>query len=170
MSTEAKHLRTRTRTFFKRHWNDELHSQPDWQVWELSSPLPEGELGHWHSKNMGGCYAVFAGDKLVYVGLALTPGWNPKEGQRQKGILDRLKRHVIERSGQVDSYNLKETTRSRWDLSDLVKYPVETIQIHVIAFPERYRYLAAALETFLIWDPKLTTCNKTVSKVSAENG
>jgi hypothetical protein len=144
-------LQEKTIEFFKRHWKGKPPLWTQWEVWQLGTKLSSDDSGTWHHR--GGCYVVFVKGEVRYVGLALTPGLNELNGK--KGILDRLRRHVITRSG----HDLKDKTRVRWGIVE----PVEDIHIHVIAFPDDYRYLAAALEAFLILElgPK---GNKTLPK------
>lgn len=169
MSAQTNLLKKPTDTFFDRHWKEQPDTRPIWQVWKLDSQLPAGDRGRWHREHLGGCYAVFAGEKLLYVGLALTSGRNPKNEKSQRGIIDRLRRHVIEDPDKNGIYELNKKKKVLWPEHLLEKglwakaAPLEPIQIHVIAFPNHYRYLAAALEAFLIFQLE-PPCNKTVPK------
>lgn|GEM_PF-6689453 len=50
---------------------------------------------------MGGCYAIYGGDRLLYIGVAVTEGKNATKTGKKYGLLNRLERHVIRRASEV---------------------------------------------------------------------
>ena len=125
-------LKQSTDEFFQRHWSSaSLPCQrPDWKVWEnfLYGSVPNHDLG--------GCYVLFSGDELLYVGLGASRGGGPYPNH---GISRRLTKHVIESDPQ------RGGDRSR------LREPWNNVNaIFTIGFPNECAYLAAALEAFLI--------------------
>jgi hypothetical protein len=122
-----------TSTFFTRHWQSERLScaVPRWAPWALAG-IP-------NDHDSGGCYAVFAGDELLYVGVALTPGRSVKIGKARVGLYNRLRRHVVKPESR--GATVHKGKDSRW---------LSMTRVELIAFADEFRYLAAALEIYLI--------------------
>lgn len=117
--------------FFSLHWNvQELGVAPVWVRWDpfLFGSVPNHERG--------GCYALFSGENLVYVGLGVSRG-----GGRypESGISRRLMSHV---------YCSDPGKGPRWSrLRDQWSHVTE---IRTIGFEAATVYLAPALENYLI--------------------
>lgn len=81
-------LRSATDEFFRRHWPAEILSfeRPDWKNWDsfLYGSVPNHDLG--------GCYALFCKNQLLYVGLGASKG---TDRYRDHGISRRLMAHVL---------------------------------------------------------------------------
>lgn len=126
----GERLLARTGDFFERHWNVEaLGAPPAWQAWEtfLDGSVPNHQYG--------GCYAIFAGHELIYVGLGASRG-----GGRypEHGISRRLMAHVLRSDRRKSPYG-----------SRLIEAWAEATAIWTIGFAS-CGYLAPALESFLI--------------------
>ena len=77
-----KDLVEKTDQFFERYWNIE-DATPQWsEPWEFNGTIP--------NHDQKGCYALFEGEKLVYIGLAI--GFNGKGLYEGHGIGSRLHR------------------------------------------------------------------------------
>lgn len=119
-----------TTAFFARHWiSEDLGPCPTWQHWDefLQGSVPN----HQHP----GCYAVFFGSELRYVGLGASLGGG---SYKEHGISRRLMANVIQADrlrGPVWS-KLRERFTGATD-------------IYTLGLPNT-SYLAAALETYLI--------------------
>lgn len=123
-------LERATVEFFKAHWvEDRLGPAPLWVSWQpfLHGPAPNHEHG--------GCYAIFFGANLAYVGLGASRGGGKF---REHGISRRLTAHVIRKDRVRDG-----------DWGELCEQWAECTAIHTIGLP-RTEYLAAALESYLI--------------------
>lgn len=129
---DLRKLQQTTDEFFRRHWRSESLScqQPNWNGWEefLYGSAPNYELG--------GCYALFAGNELLYVGLGASRGGGLYPDH---GISRRLMAHVI----ASDRHRGESWSRLRDPWSSITA-------IFTIGFPNECIYLAAALEAFLI--------------------
>jgi len=88
-------LEEATDDFFELHWNASRISdlRPRWKTWNLQGVPPEA--------GMGGCYAIYGGDRLLYIGVAVTEGKNATKTGKKYGLLNRLERHVIRRASEV---------------------------------------------------------------------
>lgn len=125
-------LEQTTNQFFLRHWSNENlpYQRPDWMEWKdfLYGSVPNYDLG--------GCYVLFSGNDLIYVGLGASRGSGLYVDH---GISRRLMAHVI----ASDRLRGKEWSKLREPWSNVTA-------LFTIGFPNEYAYLAAALESFLI--------------------
>lgn len=64
---DRRRLIAATDTFLARHWNEaQLPAKPTWSdAWKF--------VGAIHHFDSAGCYALFAGERLLYVGQTLSP-------------------------------------------------------------------------------------------------
>ncbi|MCL1824806.1 MAG: hypothetical protein FWG26_02510 [Betaproteobacteria bacterium] len=130
MNEAERKLATATAEFFKLHWNiASLDNPPEWKCWEefLVGPVPNYQHG--------GCYALFAGSELIYVGLGASLGGGRYS---QHGISRRLMAHVL----RADDSNPQHTYR-------LLDNWTNTTAIWTLGLP-KCEYLAPALESYLI--------------------
>lgn len=129
-AADVEDLLKQTGDFFARHWSRELMGPPpEWHCWEtfLHGSVPNYQHG--------GCYALFAGDELIYIGLGASRGGGRYVAH---GVSRRLMAHVI------------RSDKARGPFaSKLLENWAETTAIWTIGFPTG-EYLAAALETYLI--------------------
>lgn len=134
--TDFSALEEATNTFFRKHWSvGEMSSKPpEWKVWQ------EFLFGSVPNHNVGGCYALFAECKLLYVGLGVSKGSAPYPNH---GISRRLMAHVLASDRQRGTSWSK--LKHSWNI---------VTAIHTIGFPNEVGYLAAALESFLISELK----------------
>lgn len=119
-----------TNEFFKKHWCIGAEV-PNWNdSWNWCGPVPNFDLG--------GLYALFASDKLIYIGLGNSRGGGI---YKNHGISRRLIAHVLVTSSNdsLRSYDLQE----RWKNLGVDK-------LVTIGFPADFDYLSPALEDFLI--------------------
>jgi hypothetical protein len=117
--------------FFSRHWKTDILElpTPTWVgPYRFEGPVPEGRKG--------GCYALFRGSNLVYVGVGSSKG---SRIYPEHGITRRLMSHVM----RADS------TKGKGRYAPLPRWSYVT-EIHVIGFPSEQACLAYALEDFLI--------------------
>lgn len=124
-------LEAETKKFFGMHWNTDLIGtpSPSWQVWnEFKGSAPNYQLG--------GCYALFAGDALEYIGLGSSRGGGL---YCDHGISRRLGSHVYRLDKERGPGWLK--LRPDWE---------SITSIHTIGFEARHNHLAPALEAYLI--------------------
>lgn len=120
-----------TSAYFSRHWNASAigQSPPEWQGWyEFNGSAPNYQLG--------GCYALFEGDELHYIGLGASLGGGRYIGH---GLSRRLKAHVLQNDWEKGPEWLK--LRPRWP---------GISSIYTIGFDNENVHLAPSLETFLI--------------------
>ncbi|MHA6205465.1 hypothetical protein ACXU4B_13645 [Dyella soli] len=122
-------LEKKTGEFFLRHWANTGLSIPEWQCWDdfLHAPVP--------SYNLGGCYALFQGSSLIYVGSGISRG---SGRYRDQGISTRMMKHVY------------STDRDKPGMYKLCDKWAAVTAIFTIGFPNECAYLAVALETYLI--------------------
>jgi hypothetical protein len=125
-------LNTTTDKFFNLHWPlaGNFGIQPTWKKWEkfLCNSVPNHEKG--------GCYALFEGDLLIYVGKGVGKGGGATP---YHGISRRLSSHVLR--SYHGSNNYLYELKDKWvDISD----------IYTIGFDNESEYLAHSLENFLI--------------------
>ncbi|WP_114767057.1 hypothetical protein [Vibrio rhodolitus] len=122
-----------TNSFFDCHWsvNEPI---PKWQgEWDWKSSVP------YHDK--GGVYALFdSSGQVIYVGVGISKGCAV---YKEHGISRRLLAHVIttDKSKGRGYYKPK----AKWS---------EAHQLAAVGFPEKYSYLALALEDYLIRELK----------------
>lgn len=124
------HLDAETDKFFTLHWGLPLDT-PHWDYsWTFCGPVPNYLLG--------GLYALFAGESLVYVGLGASRGGGIYQ---DRGISRRLIAHVLRPSSDkaVADYELAQ----RWVDAGVTK-------VATLGFPTEYNYMALALEDYLI--------------------
>ena len=118
-----------TDKFMELHWSEVHGSPPRWDRWEtfLQGAVPN----YLHA----GCYAIFVGSELIYLGLGASKGGGL---YKDRGISRRLMGHVIrsDRESEPGWYKLTETWQS-------------ATALYTIGFKDA-SYLAAALETYLI--------------------
>lgn len=139
-TTHMTHRKTEldraTDQFFSFHWNESNigSSPPAWRTWDRRGSPDEAQ--------MGGCYAIYEDSKLLYIGLAVTEGKNAARG-RTYGLLNRLRRHVLKGSLDERGQYPPQTRlgKEHWANLDCIR---------LIGFPAGQRYLAAALEIYLI--------------------
>ncbi len=123
-------LTSKTDAFFLKHWNLDLQP-PVWsKSWEWIGPIP--------NYNLGGVYALFKGDELVYIGLGASRGGGCYP---DSGLSRRLMAHVY-RSAPKGSER-DAVPRDRWQEAGVTC-------ILTIGFPVEYNYMASALEDYLI--------------------
>ena len=118
-----------TSEFFRFHWPADFNEAPNWVSWQefLKGSVPN----HQH----GGCYAIFSGPSLIYIGLGVSRGGGIYQ---QHGISRRLMAHVLR----------SDLARGRqW--SKLDESWRDATAIYTLGFPGR-EYLAPALESYLI--------------------
>lgn len=119
-----------TELFFKRHWEIE-DNFPHWDFsWSWRGPVPNHLLG--------GLYALFSGEKLLYIGLGASRGGGIYQ---DRGISKRLMAHVLQSAPMTS--NVSYIPRDRW-------HQLGVDLIATIGFPKDCDYLAPALEDFLI--------------------
>ena len=114
-----------TSAFFNRHWYGEL-PVPEWNFdWNWKGPVPNYLLG--------GLYALFSDESLVYIGLGRS--------SVARGISARLESHVLAISGEGDSYGY--VPQEKWKRLGVNR-------LATIGFPPEFSYLSPALEDYLI--------------------
>lgn len=132
VKSSVKDLLSATDEFFSLHWlqSSILGNAPQWKIWEnfLCGSVPNFDLG--------GCYALFSGDELIYVGLGASRGGGIYPNH---GISRRLMAHVI----CADRERGREWAKLREPWMDVTS-------LYSIGFPHDQAYLPAALEGFLI--------------------
>ena len=123
-------LLSRTDDFFSKHWNVDV--QPP--VWSK----PSEWVGSVPNFNLGGVYALFKGDELIYIGSGVSRGGG---SYPDSGLSRRLMAHVY-RSAPKESKK-DAIPREKWEKAGLTS-------ISTIGFPAEYNYMASSLEDFLI--------------------
>jgi hypothetical protein len=130
MATPSKVIQ-KTDEFFRLHWlTSEIKAPPPaWEIWE---PFLFGSVPNY---DLGGCYALFESDSLIYLGLGASRGGGI---YKEHGISRRLMSHVI----KADRSRTKGAMlRDKWE---------NITAIYTIGFPSNFSYMAASLEGFLI--------------------
>ena len=125
-----EHLETETKKFFDLHWGSSPQI-PTWDFsWNWCNAVPNHELG--------GVYALFSGDALIYIGLGASIGGGI---YKNRGISRRLLAHVLQitPAGSSASYE----PQKHWKEASVDS-------IATIGFPPELTYLACALEDYLI--------------------
>jgi hypothetical protein len=120
-----------TSVYFARHWNASAigKNPPEWQGWHEF----KGSAPNYH---LGGCYTLFEGGELQYIGLGASRGSGLYLGH---GISRRLKAHVLQNDWEKGPEWLKP--RPRWP---------SITSIYTIGFDDDNVHVAPSLETFLI--------------------
>ena len=128
-------LESITAGFFDLYWDERRLGQarPVWSIWLLKGVPPEAEKP--------GCYALYSGEELLYVGVALTEGKNSISSRKKYGLLNRLERHVLRKSARGATSYVPAPNKPQWQ---------EITSIRLLGFPEQHRHMAAALEAYLI--------------------
>ena len=130
-SVTLTQLKAATESFFDMHWNaDAIGAQPPaWDGWvEFKGSAPNYQLG--------GCYALFSGDALEYIGLGTSRGGGL---YCDHGISRRLGSHVYRLDKERGPGWLK--LRPGWE---------SITSINTIGFQTQHSHLATALEAYLI--------------------
>lgn len=124
-------LRTSTGRFFELHWpTKELGAEPP------SWLGPYQFTGETPYPKAGGCYALFNGSSLRYVGLGASRGGG---AYVEHGIARRLMSHVMRADKTKGRFVYMP--RKGWE---------HITAVYTIGFPLQASYLAPALEDFLI--------------------
>lgn len=124
-------LEAATASFFQRHWNISVITEPppQWSGWhEFHGSVPNYQ----HA----GCYALFEGERLIYIGVGASRG----SGRYvDHGLSRRLMSHVL----RIDREKGETWSKPRvgWE---------SVTAIYTIGFPRTVAYLSPALETYLI--------------------
>lgn len=142
--TDFNTLKKSTDEFFNRHWNvSSEHEVPTWKNgWPWQGSVP------YHNK--GGVYALFDSQgAIVYIGLGASRGGGI---YKEHGISRRLLAHVIT-TDKVKGKGYYVPRKAWGDVRDIA----------AIGFPKEYKYLAPALEDYLIGELNPTR-NKTKTK------
>ena len=128
MCTEQQ-LKQATKDFFGRYWNKQNGDPPEWgEHWYFDGTIPN------HDKR--GCYALYAGEEIIYIGCGLGKSFGIYEGS---GLGARLNEYW---EVNKDKHNVKKyKPKTDWN---------ELTSIQTIGFDKEYYHLAAALEVFLI--------------------
>jgi hypothetical protein len=115
-----------TALFFTHYWNENLNGHhPEWskEHWYFKGTIP--------GNDKSGCYALFKGEELIYIGVGIAKGGGVYENC---GLGDRLKRYY-KRVVQGEYVHALD-----WEVDNIA----------TIAFDPKHYYLAAALEIYLI--------------------
>ena len=130
MATEQD-LKQVTKDFFDQYWNQQNGDPPEWgEHWYFDGTIPN------HDKR--GCYALYAGENIIYIGSGLGKSFGIYEGS---GLGDRLKAYWQLNKDKQGPKKYKPT--DKWEELNLTS-------IQTIGFDEKHYWLAAALEIFLI--------------------
>ncbi len=128
-TTTDRDLLNRTSEFFKLYWNVS-EVPPSWnEPWDWNTEIP--------GQRNRGCYALFQGDEVVYIGVGLGKSTEKYDGA---GLGDRLKRYWQLNKGEDRRVKRYQPTHN-WK---------EITALKTIDFDEEHYHLAAALEIFLI--------------------
>ena len=118
-----------TTQFFDLHWGLDV-DRPEWDFsWDWNGAVPNYLLG--------GVYALFNGDNLLYIGLGSSRGGGI---YKDRGISRRLMSHVYLRTPNTETGYMP---RERWEKLGVNK-------VATIGFQQELNYLAPALEDYLI--------------------
>lgn len=128
MVTERE-LRQATCDFFHLFWNDVNGQPPEWsEHWNFRGTIPN------HDKR--GCYALFTGNEIVYIGCGLGKSSEPYIGC---GLGDRLKNY----------WTVSKELKANQEYVPSTNWPTLT-SIATIGFNETQFPIAASLEIYLI--------------------
>lgn len=126
-------LNQTTDEFLNRHWpaSGDFGERPTWKSWEpfLRGCVPNNTLG--------GCYALFIAEKVIYIGKGAANGRGSTDG-----IACRVTGHVLRIAGYEAG--------TRTPLRKLTEKWKDITGICTIGFEKESEYLAHALESFLI--------------------
>lgn len=130
LMNSLERLKEITLEFFDNHWGSS-DVKPEWDdSWDWCGAVPNYKLG--------GLYALFSGDNLIYIGLGNSRGGG---SYKEHGISRRLLSHVLKIS--PDDHPHSYMPQERWEKAKINK-------LVTIGFPANLNYLAPALEDFLI--------------------
>ncbi len=128
-------LEEATSTFFQLHWPRDV-PKPSWDFsWRWSGPVSNYQLG--------GVYALFNSEALIYIGLGASRGGGI---YANRGISRRLNAHVT--SVAPVGSNSEYVAKDRW-------LALGVNLVATIGFPLEYTYLSCALEDYLLTKTKL---------------
>jgi hypothetical protein len=121
-----------TDQFFSRHWSTAAVGcePPGWAPWQSFL------LGSVPNHDKAGCYALFVGEELVYVGVGASKGGGIYDNH---GLSRRLMAHVI-----------RADRSKNGDWSQLCEPWLDVTGLYTIGFAHPQAYLSPALESFLI--------------------
>ena len=135
MPARIERLQQLTREFFARHWamGEIPGNPPDWSApWHFRGPLP--------SADRQGVYALLRGDEVVYIGSGA--------GREAGADLEHGLRHIVRakrgKRGSLANERPCELAE-RWAAQGIDA-------LLTLGLPEKYAYLALALEAFLLGD------------------
>jgi hypothetical protein len=144
MST-IKELKNATQLFFDRHWLKDIPF-PEWSIpWNFNGTIP--------NQDKQGCYALLDGNKrVVYIGVGAGKGSARYPGA---GLGQEL--HKYWRKNSKEPYS--KDGSANYEPGEQLN---EVEAIITIPFPQEIRYLAYALEAFLIerLNPQLNIIGK----------
>jgi hypothetical protein len=86
-----------------------------------------------------GCYALFKGTELCYIGLGASRGWGPYKGH---GIGARIK-HVL-------SVDWNNKTPDGLRMYKVQEKWADVTHVSTFGFPHNFGYLAPALESYIL--------------------
>ena len=129
-------LEAATDRFFMMHWNSAtVGSPPQWSQWK---PFLYSSVPNW---DKAGCYAMFVGGTLVYIGSGVSQGGGSYPNH---GLSRRLTSNYI----AADQTRGKEGRSYAWSRMRSGYSDVDGIA--TIGMPHAQAYLGLALENFLI--------------------
>ena len=134
--SDLEKMKRETIRFFELHWNKEAHRKtyPVWKAWHFHKTIPN------HDKR--GCYAIFEGEQLEYIGIASGRSTKRYHGH---GLGDRLKVYYRVDKAKNEELGIRKVEeryyKSVWE---------GVTEIWTIGLLEDVGYLAAALEIYLI--------------------
>ncbi|MDI1278612.1 hypothetical protein, partial [Methylobacter sp.] len=122
-----------TDELFKLHWpsSGNFGKRPTWEKWE---PFLRGNVPNY---KLGGCYALFEGVSLIYIGKGVG---KVRGSTLSHGISRRLSSHVL----RIDKYE------KDYHWCKLIDKWNGITDIYTIGFSNESEHLAHALENFLI--------------------
>lgn len=133
-----KQLQRSTTEFLTRHWDRAKLGNAEAPGWSAKPYHFRGLIPNGTSR---GCYALLEGHEVVYIGLGARRGSGRYKGH---GINARLKKYL--RKDKRNKSASEDQPRVR------VKKWAKLTAIYTIGFPEKYSYLAHALEDFLLYE------------------
>lgn len=116
----------KTEEFFVRHWTESSigETAPKWSSpWKFIGSIENGDKV--------GCYALFSGENLIYVGVA------------ESGLGSRTNAYTRVSPSQSSGEDRVYVPAPEWGNKQLT-------HMYTIAFPKNYWYLSSALEKYLI--------------------
>jgi hypothetical protein len=128
-------LKKATADFFGMHWNKSSSEKiPEWsEAWTFFDTLPNNE--------QAGCYAFAVNEEVKYVGVALNSG---VAGYKNHSLGTRISNYW-----RVDKGVAKQDGKTSYMASENLHKEGITA-IYTLGIPEEQKYLAIALELFLI--------------------